>query len=396
MAKPTKFAPQNTQKGWRINVPAKYTESGKRERYFYRTRDLALAAAVELRKKKEAHGTKALSISPTLAEQAAAAHRLLEPFGITVLEAAQRVAAIESRNRASATVELATTLFGTAKETLSTKQTQAIRHLSTHLVEDFPNRLMSTITAEEVAEHLRSRTSGPAAFNAKLRLMVTFWRWSAHPTRGWCDADALKHVERQETTAGAIGTLSAKDARELMEKAEEHYPECVIGFAIALTTGIRQAEIERLEPEDITDEGISVPAATNRKSNRRRFIEMPPQLAAWLEAYPVGETVLPANWRRKEMAVRRLAGWKVWCELIEPHEAPEELPEWPQNALRHTAASVALALGKPIETLIFEHGHAEGVTTLKAHYIGKMTKKEALAISSIGPNGTKLQTDVEE
>jgi hypothetical protein len=95
------------------------------------------------------------------------------------------------------------------------------------------------------------------------------------------------------------------------------------------------------------------------------------------------------------MAVRRLAGWKVWCELIEPHEAPEELPEWPQNALRHTAASVALALGKPIETLIFEHGHAEGVTTLKAHYIGKMTKKEALAISSIGPKGIKLQTNVE-
>ena len=64
------------------------------------------------------------------------------------------------------------------------------------------------------------------------------------------------------------------------------------------------------------------------------------------------------------------------------------------NALRHTAASSALALGKPIETLIFEHGHAEGVTTLKAHYIGKMTRKEAVAISSIGPGGTKLPTIV--
>ncbi len=394
MAKPTKFKPKSTPKGWRVNIPAKFSESGKRERHFFLTRDLADAAASNLKKKTEDHGTQVHAIPPTLAEQAMAAHRLLEPFGITILQAAQQVASIEASNRASATVELATTLFAVAKESLSTKQTQAIRHLNSHLVEDFPSRLMSTITAAEIADHLSARTTGPSAFNAKLRLMVTFWRWCANPIRGWCNADALKHVERQETIPSEIGTLNAKEARKLMETAEKHYPECVIGFAIALTTGIRQAEIERLEPEDITDEGINVSAATNRKSNRRRFIEMPPQLAAWLKAYPIDETVLPANWRRKEMAVRRLAGWKVWCDLIEPPEAPEDAPEWPQNALRHTAASSALALGKPIETLIFEHGHAEGVTTLKAHYIGKMTRKEAVAISSIGPGGTKLPTIV--
>jgi hypothetical protein len=35
MPRQTKFKPKQTPDGWRINVPAKFTESGKRERYFY-------------------------------------------------------------------------------------------------------------------------------------------------------------------------------------------------------------------------------------------------------------------------------------------------------------------------------------------------------------------------
>jgi integrase len=394
VAKRTKFLPKQTPDGWRINVTGKFTESGKRERWFYRTKELATQAGQDLRDKRDKHGESAKSISASLAEQAVAAARVLEPFGVTLLEAAQRIAEIESRNLASATVEMATSLFTTAKETLSVKQTQAIRHMNNHLLADFPGRLLSTITGTEIANHLEARTGGAAAFNARLRLLTTFWRWCGNPNRGWCHAEALKHVERKEQRSGEIGVLSAAEARMLIQTAEKHYSDCVPGFAIALFTGIRQSEIERLEPEDLTEVGINVPIAANAKSDRRRFIEMPTPLAAWLKAYPIGETVLPSNWRRKEMAVRRLAGWRVWCDLLEPREAPETLPEWPQNALRHTAASVALALGKPIETLIFEHGHAEGVTTLKAHYIGRMTKKEALAIQSLGPHDTKLQITV--
>lgn len=393
MPRRTKFTPRNTEKGWRLNVPAKFTESGKRERHFYPSKEAATEAAKDLRDKRDRHGDTAKAISPALAEQAVAAATLLEPFSISLLEAARIVAAIEANKVASATVETATNRFTAAKEDLSVKQTQAIRHMATHLMEDFRERLMSTLTASEIAEHIENKTNGSAAFNARRRLLVTFWRWCAHPTRGWCKADALEHVERKDHVSGEVGVLTVAEARKLMETAEEFEEgACVAGFAIALFTGIRQAEIARLQPEDFTEEGINVPIAANAKSNRRRFIEMPDALAAWLKEYPIEESVLPSNWRRKEMAVRRLAGWKVWSDLVDPENpaGPEDSPEWPQNALRHTAASVALAMGKPIETLIFEHGHTEGVTTLKAHYIGRMTKKDSLAISSMGPRGTTI------
>ncbi len=76
------------------------------------------------------------------------------------------------------------------------------------------------------------------------------------------------------------------------------------------------------------------------------------------------ETVLPANWSRKEKAVRRLAGWRVWSDLVtqldlRPYleaKPPRDLPKWPDNALRHTHASVAIAIGQPLDKLMFSGG----------------------------------------
>ena len=126
----------------------------------------------------------------------------------------------------------------------------------------------------------------------------------------------------------------------LMQMAEKHFPDSVVPFAIALFTGMRPAEIDRLESKDITGEGITVPAVNDRKNKRRRFIQMPEPLVDWLKAYPAKDYVCPPNWERKEKAVRRLAGWKVWSNLVptldlKPNleaKAPEDAPEWPQNA----------------------------------------------------------------
>jgi hypothetical protein len=44
-----------------------------------------------------------------------------------------------------------------------------------------------------------------------------------------------------------------------------------------------------------------------------------------------------------------------------------------------------VALGKPIETLVFEHGHAGGLQMLRTHYVGKITKADALKIWAMRP-----------
>lgn len=397
MAKPIRFKPVKTPYGWRLNVPAKISETGKRQQLFYRTQKLALAAADDLKRTVELFGVQTRAISPTLAEQATAALNLLKPYGITLLEAARRIADIESMQRKSSTIEDALNDYEKAKGGRSDRHTRTITYMSRHLREDFPQRMISSITANELQAHLEARTGGPTAFNDRLRLLTGLWRWAAKPPREWCNPDTLKHLERKEAVMSEISTLTAKEAATLLTNAEKHFPDTVIPFAIALFTGMRMQEIERLKPEDIAPDGITVSQGKS-KTKQRRFIHMPDPLAAWLDAYPITGCVCPPNWSRKEKAVRRLAGWKVWSDIVPTlklktpmqAEPPKNAPEWPQNALRHTAASVALALGKDLQTLIFEHGHSGGTEMLRKHYIGRMPKKDAQAIWTLGPKGKKL------
>jgi integrase len=199
--------------------------------------------------------------------------------------------------------------------------------------------------------------------------------------------------------SGEIGVLTPAQAEKLLRTAEKHFPETVPALCIQLFTGLRKAELERLTPADFNAEGISVPAIS-AKTKRRRFIQMPEPLAAWLKAYPITDCVCPPDWQRKQIAVRRVAGFKVWSNLVPrlkikpPLEAtpPDDLPEWPENALRHTAATVALALGKPLEQLVFEHGHTGGLEMLRKHYIGAMPKSDAIAIWSIRPEEKKAKS----
>ncbi len=400
MAKTAKFTPVKTSKGnWRLSIPPKYSLSSKREQHFFKTQALALAAAADLKSKRDEFGTQAKSISPSLAEMATSAAKRLEPYGVTITDVVNRFVEAEIRNRASVPIEFALAQFRAAKDGRSDSQTLAYKMMAERMAEDFPGRSMASITGTEIAEHIEARTGGLSAFNQRLSLICAFVRWSAKPPREWCKTSIIEHIERKETVSGHIGTLTAEQCRGIMSAAETHFPECVAPFAIALFTGMRQKEIVRLQPGDITADGITVPA-TSSKTKRRRFIAMPEPLAAWLKAYPIGETVVPPNWIRKEKAVRRLAGWKVWSDLVPSMEfdppmaaePPKDAPEWIDNGLRHTAATVALALGKPIEQLVFEQGHSGGLNVLRNHYIGQMNKKEALAIWTIGPHGEKLQT----
>jgi integrase len=399
MAKPVRFVPKKTPQGnWRLNIPAKFSASGKRERHFFTTKDKALAAADELKQQREVFGTQATAVSPSLAEAAVAAEALLKPLGIGLLEAVSRFVATETRIRASVPIEQAIAEFR-AQGDWSDSQSNAYRLRGEKLIAAFPGRMMASITGSELLENLEETTSGPSAFNLNIRLVRALWRWAAKPPRKWCDLEAVQHFERKATVSGEIGVLSAKQALAVMRAAEMHLPEAVPAFAIALFTGMRQAELERLQPKDITSEGITVPAVS-AKTKRRRFIATPAPLALWLKRYPIGETVIPADWTRREKAVRRLAGFKVWSDLVPrleldpPLEAapPRDLPEWPSNALRHTAATCAVALGKPIEQLVFEHGHAGGLEMLRRHYVGALPKAEALKIWAIEPLPKKGRT----
>ena len=386
MPKKATFKVTSTPRGWKVEVPGRISKSGDRERMYFKTREKAKEYASKLRDDRDAHGAGAAIIRPALAEEALQAAAMLEPFGVSLLEAARRIVEIETTDAASEAVSVALSTFLLSKETKSESQQRAYLHMQAAFVEEFGQRKLSSITQSELVRHAEANTGTNSTFNRRMTSIKTFWRWCARSPRSWCDSKVVENLETKHTTRSEISVLTAGQCKALLTAAETHYPECVPAFAISLFTGIRKAELERLEPGDISEAGITV-SAESAKTKRRRFIEMPAPLAAWLKAYPVGDTVLPTNWLRKDKAVRRLAGWKLWCNLVEPFEPPDELPEWPDNALRHTHASVMVALGKSLDNLTFEFGHSGGAAVLKSHYVGVMSKADAIAIWSTGPSG---------
>lgn len=103
MSKPTKFEPKKTEQAWILNVPGKYTASGKRQRLHFRKKMDADAKATELKKRTESFGANSATIPSSLAEDAQRAVDILKPWGATLTDAASFLAAHREAVSASRT-----------------------------------------------------------------------------------------------------------------------------------------------------------------------------------------------------------------------------------------------------------------------------------------------------
>lgn len=206
------------------------------------------------------------------------------------------------------------------------------------------------------------------------------------------DSSIVDYFENKEHKKGKVEVLLPSEVRKLLRTAERYYPDTVIAFVLMVMMGVRPSEVTKMSSDDITEDGVTIPDEDEETGEEtktgRRFIQMTPVVAKWLKAYPAGERITPQNWDRKWDAVRRLAGWAVSSEFLKgtKFESYSGLPQWKQDVLRHTAATMMIALGKPMSVLIFEHGHTLGESVLKKHYSGKMTIKQANEILSLEPN----------
>jgi hypothetical protein len=87
MARKPEFSYTAAGDRWKVEIPSRYSPSGKRERAFFPTRDKAKAYAAEMKEKIATHGALASNIRPSLADDATLAVKMLEPYGLSLLEA---------------------------------------------------------------------------------------------------------------------------------------------------------------------------------------------------------------------------------------------------------------------------------------------------------------------
>lgn len=400
MARHPKFSVRKDTRGrWYLNIPIGLSTTKKKpQRFFYKSKELALDAAATRRAEYREHGSGAIAIKPSLAEAALKAEAMLAPFGIGLIDAvAAHVAALKAVS-ASITMEDAWKRYLEAK--------QGLREISIRGITGTRRRMAAIdhrIMAEVMAADIETELSGlaPSTANSHRVNIRGFWKWCSHPTRGWCNPATMAALEMAtETRGGEIEVLSPAEVETLLRTAEKHFPDLVPVYVLAVFAGIRREEITRLRWQDIGEDGIEVSKATSKK-NLRRVVPWSDTLKSWLvDRGDDDDLILPASYEDKEKACRRLAGWNVVSPYFKKSAAwknkplpplPDDARPWPKNALRHTHASAAIANGASVDNLIFAFGHSGGAEMLRRHYVGRYVKKDAIRLFSIGPKGRKIR-----
>jgi len=372
------FAVVETPKGWRVRVPASLSDTGRDQARFFRTKAKAIEFSQEQRAGFRSHGERHCVLPPRVADDALAAWRLLESYGISLLAAAKIAVARQTRIDDSVTVAAAVKKWQADCEIRLRQTTRDSYDLTTkRLTDAHAEAVLAALTGAQLAACISGKS-----YAMHRRNLGAFWKWCATPPRRWCDLETLADVPRVSTQNDHdITVLRPAEVLAILRAAEANYPETVPIYAIGFFAGVRVEERGKIDHAHLTEDGIEITSAIAKK-RRRRFIPISETLTAWLARYPFAPC---PNWTAKDCAVRRLAGWDVSARILKTPPEETTRGKWPRNVIRHTHASAEIANGALLEDLLFRFGHTDKAETLRSHYVGRYTKRDAEEFFSIKP-----------
>ena len=183
-------------------------------------------------------------------------------------------------------------------------------------------------------------------------------------------ANPFDAIDKVRVPAKAPGILSPKECENLLNAAGDDILPLV---SIQAFCGVRSAETLRLNWSDVDlARGFVQIAAEQAKGARRRLVEMPANLKAWL---------LPDSAR-----TGRLWPWspKEYYRRLEVARIKAQIGKWPSNALRHSYASYHLAYHQNAAALALQMGHTSQAMIF-SNYREVVTRQDAELYWDIKP-----------
>lgn len=394
-----------TRNRWKVNVPASMTPDKKKLRLWFKTRELARDYIGKISDQSSP------AIPPALAIDAEKARSILEPWNLDLVQAAREVAAaLKELNGSGSLLEAArayrlsheartaskplgeaVALYLDSRSDLRDSTQKSYKYTLETTLGPLDDAIMADIETAALEALLAPKAATARAMHQ--RNLRVFWRWASSPPRQWASMTTVDALEAVRVSSDAdIAILSPDDVKALLHAAEAESTAAAAAYAIATFGGVRMAELARLKWDNIHAEYIEIGKAI-AKRHSRRLIPICPTLRSWLDATRGDAkdttSIVPSNWAEVSKSVRRRAGWKVAARLL---DNPPKVTRgaWPANGCRHTCASVQAAIGTPLDDLTFKFGHSGGHDLLRKHYVSRLTRKDALKILSIGPNGTEI------
>jgi integrase len=216
-----------------------------------------------------------------------------------------------------------------------------------------------------------------------LRHITSLYRFAVR--RKYVSRDMLEDLEsidRPQIEDGEIQIFSVEELRLLLEVAR---PEMRTWLAIAAFSGLRHAELQRLDWSEVKlDQGFIEVSAAKAKTASRRLVPISENLGRFLGSIDArsGPVTSFANMSKQ-------IGWLV-DEANKKRAAMGENPlVWKRNGLRHSFVSYRLALVQDVAKVALEAGNSP--TMVFRNYRQLVTPGEAQQWFALKPVQTAVK-----
>jgi integrase/recombinase XerD len=229
---------------------------------------------------------------------------------------------------------------------------------------------VNRITEREIQKWFADRNEKPVTRAANLgRLSALFgvcWR------RGYIAENPIHKIEKPYVDRRAPSILTLRQCAKLLVFARRQNPNLLAWLSLALLAGVRPEECLKLDWSniDLARGELRVDAAAS-KVRTRRLVRLSPACRAWLWLAKQMGATLPkgdSTHRRYVKHMRRILGFK----------------SWPQDILRHTAASYLLARHQDAGKVAMMLGNSADI--LNQHYKELVPLEKGVRFSSLLPS----------
>jgi integrase len=229
------------------------------------------------------------------------------------------------------------------------------------------------ITANQIEDWLSVTARSSQHRSTLIRYLHLMFAFAVR--KGMLRDNPVKRVEKPKLRKHLPEFLSVEQVEALFRQAEDKDKDMIPKLALGFFAGIRTEELNRMDWKDISFEnGLITIRPEIAKTHSARHIDMSPNLRAWLERYKKSSGPIGLKNKRFGEHRRKL-------------QFAAQLDDWKTNAMRHTFATMHLAMWEDAGKTAFQLGHIHGLRLLYNNYRGLSTKAEAERYWAIVPEG---------
>jgi len=330
--------------------------------------------------------TAVLELTNTDCEGYVAALERLRPLGVPLHSAVEEYVAARSHLNGESLLSVAKAHAGRRRDVPDKRVREIVEELlaakkrdglSVRYIETLRSHLsrfasafetnIGSLAAKLIEEWLVSQKIGPRARNNIRMSIVTLFNFAR--SRGYLpkgQPTEASEIAKAKDRGGDIGILTPKQLADLLTASDK---EAKLYFAIGAFTGLRSAELIRLEWEDVNFARRYIQVGKGKaKTATRRLVPIQPNLMQWLSEYRDRTELVFAS---EHAAYRSIA------------QAKENMGDWPTNALRHSYATYRLAQCHDAARVALEMGNSAQM--LFRNYRELADEQDAAAWFSIVP-----------